>query len=77
MSENSPCNYCTLQSMRTRESKKGNIIHLIAGRVRTIGYAMIGVCIIPKDVDFNYLSDKKREKFTHVWFMTLTPECCC
>ncbi len=77
MSENSPCNYCTLQSIEKRESKKGNVVNLIAGRVRTVGYGMIGTCVISKDVDFNYLSDKEREDFTRVWFWTLTSKCCC
>jgi hypothetical protein len=70
MSELTPCNYCTLKSIKRRAEEGGMTVTLLNG----------DVYVHPATVAIKELSsgeDGEREQYWRAWFMKLTDHCVC
>lgn len=75
MSEHTPCNYCTLSRIRRRAKNEGKIVTVIPDTSSQLGG--INVYIHPIKIMIMELPEKKREKYSAVWFMSISDHCVC
>lgn len=79
MSESTPCNYCSLRSIRANANEHELRVTLLPSGFRESGVSTEGTDIYahPKDVTISLLATKKREQYFSAWMWTIPDKCCC
>lgn len=78
MSDLTPCNYCSLQSIKKRAKEKRQKVTVLYNSKWHSGQGC-NVYVHPKNVKLQNIKEDSElhDKYSVSWFMELSDKCCC